>query len=199
MNAHPKFIAASAHVDEAAIQPLPRSRKTYVEGSRPDIRVPMREISQSDTPAAFGAEQNPPIYVYDTSGPYTDPAAKIDIRSGLPALRAKWIEERNDTVELDGPTSRYGQERLADPKLATLRFNLHRKPRIAKPGMNVTQMHYARRGIVTPEMEYIAIRETQRRDALPDLVTRQHRGESFGAAIPQVITPEFVRDEVARG
>ena len=199
MNANPKFLNATAHVDEAAVQALPSSRKVYVEGSRPDIRVPMREISQSDTPASMGAEKNPPIFVYDTSGPYTDPLAKIDIRSGLPALRAQWIEERNDTVALDGPSSRYGQERLADPELATLRFNLHRKPRRAKPGMNVTQMHYARKGIVTPEMEFIAIRETQRRDGLPDLVTRQHRGESFGAAIPKVITPEFVRDEVARG
>src|SRR5690349_6134499 len=199
MNANPKFLNATAHVDEAAVQPLPNSCKVYVEGSRPDLRVPMREIRQSDTPAAMGAEKNPPIYVYDTSGPYTDRSVKIDIRSGLAPLRAKWIEERNDTEELTGPTSRYGQERLADPKLATLRFNLHRKPRRAKAGMNVTQMHYARRGIITPEMEYIAIRETQRREGLPDLVTRQHRGESFGAAIPAVITPEFVRDEVARG
>ncbi|MDB5865703.1 MAG: thiC [Betaproteobacteria bacterium] len=199
MNANPKFLNTEAHVDELAVQALPNSRKVYVEGSRPDIRVPMREISQSDTPASMGAEKNPPIFVYDTSGPYTDPAAKIDIRSGLPSLRAAWIEERNDTIELEGPSSRYGQERLADPQLSTLRFNLHRKPRRAKPGMNVTQMHYARKGIVTPEMEYIAIRETQRRDALPELVTRQHRGESFGAAIPQIITPEFVRDEVARG
>src|SRR5215213_141315 len=199
MNANPKFLNATAHVDEAAVQALPNSRKVYIEGSRPDIRVPMREISQSDTPASMGAEKNPPIYVYDTSGPYTDPQARIDIRSGLPALRARWIEERKDTEELSGPTSRYGQERLADPKLGNLRFNLHRKPRRARPGMNVTQMHYARKGIITPEMEFIAIRETQRRDALPDLVTRQHRGESFGAAIPKVITPEFVRDEVARG
>jgi phosphomethylpyrimidine synthase len=199
MNANPKFLNATAHVDEAAVQPLPNSRKVYIEGSRPDIRVPMREVSQSDTPASFGAEKNPPIYVYDTSGPYTDPSVKIDIRSGLTPLRARWIEERNDTEELSGPTSRYGQERLSDPKLATLRFNLHRKPRRAKPGMNVTQMHYARKGIITPEMEFIAIRETQRREGLPELVTRQHKGESFGAAIRQVITPEFVRDEVARG
>jgi phosphomethylpyrimidine synthase len=199
MIANPKFLSATAHVDEAAVKPLPNSRKVYVEGSRTDIRVPMREIRQSDTPAAMGAEKNPPIFVYDTSGPYTDPDVKIDIRSGLPPLRAKWIEERADTEELAGPTSRYGQERLADPKLATLRFNLHRKPRRAKPGMNVTQMHYARKGIITPEMEFVAIRETQRRNALPDLVMRQHPGESFGAAIPKVITPEFVRDEVARG
>jgi phosphomethylpyrimidine synthase len=199
MNDHAKFLNVTAHVDDAAVKPLPNSRKVYVEGSRPDIRVPMREICQSDTPASFGAEKNPPLLVYDTSGPYTDPAAKIDIRSGLPALRARWIEERSDTEALAGPTSRYGQERLADPRLATLRFNLHRKPRRARPGMNVTQMHYAKRGIITPEMEYIAIRETQRRDGLPDLVTRQHPGEAFGAAIPKVITPEFVRDEVARG
>jgi len=199
MNANPDFLSATAHVDEAAVQPLPNSRKIYVQGSRPDIRVPMREITQSDTPASFGAEKNPPIEVYDTSGPYTDPQVKIDIRSGLRPLREAWIAERNDTEELAGPTSRYGRERLADPKLATLRFDLLRKPRRAKAGMNVTQMHYARRGIVTPEMEFIAIRENQRREGLIELLTKQHPGESFGAALPKVITPEFVRDEVARG
>jgi phosphomethylpyrimidine synthase len=213
MNANPKFLATSAHVDEAAIHPLPRSRKVYVEGSRADIRVPMREISQTDTPAAFGAEKNPPVCVYDTSGPYTDPEARIDIRSGLPALRSRWIEERADTERLVGPTSRYGQERLADPKLADLRFDLKRAPRRARAGANVTQMHYARRGIVTPEMEFIAIRENLRRHEyleelrssgplgkkLAELMGRQHRGESFGAAIPAEVTPQFVRDEVARG
>ena len=213
MNAHPKFIATTAHVDDAAVQPLPRSQKIYVEGSRADIRVPMREISQTDTPAAFGAETNPPVYVYDTSGPYTDPAAKIDIRSGLLALRAKWIEERGDTELLAGPSSRFGRERLDDPKLAELRFELKRKPRRAKAGSNVSQMHYARRGLVTPEMEYIAIRENLRRreyledlrstgpmgKKMADLMGRQHRGESFGASIPEEVTPEFVRDEVARG
>jgi len=213
MSANPQFLAATAKVDEAAIQPLPNSRKIYVEGSRPDIRVPMREISQSDTPASFGAEKNPPIYVYDTSGPYTDPQAQIDIRSGLPALRAKWIAERGDTEELPGPTSQYGVERLNDPKLAELRFNLHRKPRRALPGKNVSQMHYARQGIITPEMEYIAIRENLRRkeyleglkasgpmgQKLADLMGRQHPGQSFGAAIPAEITPEFVRSEVACG
>ena len=111
MNANPQLLASTAKVDEAAIQPLPNSRKIYVEGSRPDIRVPMREISQADTPASFGAEKNPPIYVYDTSGPYSDPAAQIDIRSGLPALRADCIAERNDTEELSGPSSEYGIER----------------------------------------------------------------------------------------
>src|SRR4249920_2195412 len=107
MNANPKFLAATAHVDDAAIKPLPNSRKTYVHGSRPDIRVPMREITQSDTPSMFGGERNPPVFVYDCSGPYSDPAAKIDIRKGLPALRQKWIEERNDTVLLGGPSSTY--------------------------------------------------------------------------------------------
>jgi phosphomethylpyrimidine synthase len=199
MNANPKFLNSTAHVDAGAVKPLPNSRKVYIGGSSADIQVPMREITQSDTPASMGAEKNPPIFVYDTSGPYTDPKVKIDIRSGLAPLRQKWIEKRGDTVELDGPSSRYGQERLADPELASLRFNLARKPRIAKPGMNVTQMHYARKGIVTPEMEYIAIRENQRREGLSELLTRQHPGQHFGAAIPKIITPEFVRDEVARG
>ena len=129
MNANPKFLNTTAHVDEAAVKSLPNSRKVYIEGSRADIRVPMREISQSDTPASMGKEINPPIFVYDTSGPYTDPAVNIDIRSGLHPLRQKWIEERNDTEVMSGPSSEYGRERLADPKLASLRFNLHRQPR----------------------------------------------------------------------
>ncbi|UIN21895.1 phosphomethylpyrimidine synthase ThiC [Herbaspirillum frisingense] len=213
MNANPKFLSATATVDEAAVQPLPNSRKIYVTGSRPDIRVPMREISQADTPAMFGSEKNPPIYVYDTSGPYTDPDVKIDIRAGLSTPRLPWILERDDTEELPGPTSEYGQQRLNDPALAELRFNLHRKPRRAKAGANVTQMHYARRGIITPEMEFIAIRENLRRkeyleqlkasgpmgNKLADLMGRQHPGQSFGASIPAEITPEFVREEVARG
>jgi phosphomethylpyrimidine synthase len=173
----------------------------------------MREIRQSDTPASFGAEPNPPVYVYDTSGPYTDPDATIDIRSGLAPLRAGWIAERGDTEELAGPSSQYGIERLNDPKLAELRFNLHRQPRRAMAGRNVTQMHYARQGIITPEMEYIAIRENLRRQQyleslihagpmgqkLADLMGRQHPGQSYGAAIPAEITAEFVRSEVARG
>ncbi len=199
MSANPKFLNATARVDEGAVKPLPNSRKVYIEGSRADLRVPMREITQSDTPAAMGAEKNPPIFVYDTSGPYTDPAVKIDIRSGLNPLRQPWILDRKDTEELPGPTSRYGVERMNDPKLASLRFNLGRKPRRAKAGMNVTQMHYARKGIITPEMEYIAIRENQRREGLSELLTKQHPGQHFGAAIPKIITPEFVRDEVARG
>ncbi len=199
MNANPKFLNATAELDEATYSPFPRSRKVYATGSRPDIRVPFREISLSDTPASFGAEKNPPVVVYDTSGPYTDPAVKIDIRSGLPALRAKWIEERNDTEALSGPTSQYGHARKTDPGLAELRFNLTRPPRRARAGRNVTQMHYARRGIVTPEMEFIAIRENQRREGLSELIRTQHPGQNFGANIPPVITPEFVRDEVARG
>jgi phosphomethylpyrimidine synthase len=210
MNANPKFLAATAHVDDAAVKPLPNSRKVYVG----PLRVPMREISQSDTPTMFGGEKNPPVYVYDCSGPYTDPAAKIDIRSGLPALREKWIVDREDTELLAGPSSQYGIERLNDPRLAELRFNLKRAPRRAKAGMNVSQMHYAKRGIITPEMEYIAVRENLQREQyieslqstggktgekMLELLVKQHRGESFGASIPDKITPEFVRSEVARG
>jgi len=213
MNANPKFLAATAHVDEAAVKPLPNSRKLYVQGTRADIRVPMREISQADTPTMFGGEKNPPVFVYDCSGPYTDPAARIDIRSGLAPMRLPWIEERGDTEVLPGPSSRYGVERLNDAKLAELRFNLKRTPRRARRGMNVSQMHYAKRGVVTPEMEFIALRENLERERymeslkaggktgekMLELLTTQHRGEAFGASIPQRITPEFVRAEVARG
>ncbi|KNH07175.1 Hydroxymethylpyrimidine phosphate synthase ThiC [Candidatus Burkholderia brachyanthoides] len=219
MNANPKFIFENAVVDAAAIAPLPNSRKVYVEGSTPDIRVPMREITQSDTPDGFGGEKNPPVYVYDTSGPYTDPDAKIDICSGLPALRSTWIGRRGDTEELAGLSSEFDRERAADPKTAELRFpGLHRKPRRALDGRNVSQMHYARQGIITPEMEYIAIRENQRRaeylenlknngpksEKLAKMMGRPHPGQAFGAAAfgkdaLKEITPEFVREEVARG
>ena len=199
MNANPQFLASAAHVDEAAVKPLPQSRKVYVEGSRTDIRVPMREISQSDTPASFGVEKNPPIFVYDTSGPYTDSAVNIDIRAGLQPLRQNWIEQRGDTDRLTGPSSEYGVTRLNDANLAAMRFNLARHPRRAKAGANVSQMHYARQGAITPEMEYIAIRENQRSDLLSDLLRKQHPGHDFGASLPKQITPEFVRDEVARG
>ncbi|MFT3848147.1 MAG: phosphomethylpyrimidine synthase ThiC [Propionivibrio sp.] len=214
MNASEKFLASDAHVDEAAIQPLPNSRKIYVEGSRSDIRVPMREIAQADTPTAFGGERNPPIFVYDCSGPYGDPQAEIDIRQGLPTLRAGWIAERGDTEALKNLSSEFGRMRAADQSLDELRFpGLHRKPLRAKTGKNVTQLHYARQGIITPEMEFIAIRENNNRNAyieslkasgpqgakLAALMTHQHPGQSFGASIPQEITPEFVRSEVARG
>ena len=184
MNANPKFLAATAHVDDAAVKPLPNSRKLYVG----ELRVPMREITQSG--------DNPPILVYDTSGPYTDPQAQIDIRKGLPALRERWIEARKDAELLAGPSSGYGRERLADPRLAELRFDLHRRPRRALHGKNVSQMHYARRGVITPEMQYIALRENQR---MIESLAAQHPGESFGAKLPKLVTPEFVRDEVARG
>jgi phosphomethylpyrimidine synthase len=203
MNVNNRFFARDAQVDAAAVQPFPNSHKIFVEGSLPDIRVPMREIAQADTPTSFGAEKNPPVVVYDTSGAYTDPAANIDIRSGLPPLRAHWIQERCDTQELMQLSSAYGRERLADSALSAMRFDLQRKPLQARAGANVTQMHYARRGIVTPEMEFIAIRENLQRERMRqtqlDSITRQHRGESFGAAIPDSVTPEFVRSEVARG
>lgn len=213
MSANPKFLAATAQVDSAAIQALPQSRKIYEQGSRPDIRVPFREISQDDTPTLFGGETNPPLTVYDTSGPYSDPEVSIDIRKGLPEVRRAWIDERRDTEVLAGPSSVYGQERLADPKLTAMRFELQRPPRRALAGRNVTQMHYARKGIITPEMEYVAIRENMRieqyiesvrqsgpgGEKLAARILRQHPGQSFGAAIPKKITPEFVRDEIARG
>lgn len=208
-----KFTAETAQADAAVLAPLPQSRKTYQVGSRPDIRVPFREIAQDDTPAMFGGEKNPPLVVYDTSGPYTDPNVTIDVRKGLAALRSQWIQERNDTDQLAGPSSQIGRARLQDPALAAMRFDLKRPPRIAKPGANVSQMHYARRGIVTPEMEFVAIRENLKREQYveallasgPDgekrvkRLLRQHPGQSFGAAIPASITPEFVRDEIARG
>lgn len=197
------FTRDTAQVDQAAVKPLPNSRKVYVSGSNPDIRVPMREITQTDTVTRSGAEKNPSIYVYDTSGPYTDPEIAIDIRNGLFPLRERWIETRGDTELLSGLTSAYSQERLNNPKLSELRFNLKRSSRKAKSGANVTQMHYARQGMITPEMEFIAIRENQHWEALKnnpqqDLI-RQHPGQDYGAAIPRLITPEFVRDEVARG
>jgi phosphomethylpyrimidine synthase len=203
------FLAETAQVDAAAIQPLPGSRKVYVEGSRPDIRVPFREITLSPTKTSSIDEENPPLLVYDTSGPYTDPDAQIDLRRGLPQLRRAWIEERSDTEFLAGPTSDYGNRRANDPMLAQLRFDLTRTPRRAlstkdgRPG-NVTQLHYARQGIITPEMEFIALRENQRRQALGNaegerILGHQHAGQSFGASLPKEITPEFVREEVARG
>jgi phosphomethylpyrimidine synthase len=194
-----KFSTETASVDKGTTEPFANSRKVYVTGSRPDIRVPFREISLSDTPSQFGAEKNPPVMVYDTSGPYTDPDVSIDIRNGLPAMRTPWIMERGDVEELDGPTSDFGKQRKTDPELAAMRFNLSRKPLRAIKGKNVSQMHYARQGIITPEMEFIAIRENQRREEMSELLQTQHAGENFGASIPPVITPEFVRDEVAKG
>ena len=160
----------------------------------------MREISLDPTPAMFGTETNAPVHVYDTSGPYTDPGAAIDLKQGLPPIRTSWIEDRDDTTVLPGFTSHYTRDRMANPALAPLHFDHIRPPRRARSGQRVTQMHYARNGIVTPEMEFIAIRENQKLEALHASGTlHQHPGQAFGAAIPRSITPEFVRDEVARG
>jgi phosphomethylpyrimidine synthase len=205
MSAIPQdFIRKTAKVSEEVTQPFSNSRKIYIQGSRADIRVPMREITLTPTHTDNGVEENPPITVYDTSGPYSDPDADIDLLQGLADVRAQWIDERADSEVLNQPTSEFGRQREADPSLAHLRFGHLRQPRRAKSGCNVTQMHYARQGIITPEMEYVAIRENQRlqefrADARYEALLRQHPGQDFGASIPQEITPEFVRDEIARG
>src|SRR5215510_6606848 len=189
--------------------PFPASRKIYVTGTNPRVRVPMREISLTPTKSMSGgpATPNDPITVYDTSGPYTDPSVEIDLKRGLAAIRREWILSRGDVEQLADVTSQYGRMRATDPKLADLRFQHVRKPLRAKSGSNVTQIRYARKGIVTPEMEFIAIRENQSREVARELASRnghgggvaQHPGQAWGASIPAVITPEFVRDEVARG
>ena len=183
--------------------PFSGSRKIYIEGIRhKDVRVPMREVRLSPTTSRLpgvAPVSNEPVYLYDTSGPYTDPDVAIDVRRGLSPLRLQWIAARNDTEQLDRPTSAFGQQRLADKGLDHLRFEHLRKPLRAKPGQCVTQMHYAKQGIITPEMEFIAIRENMRREMLAESIKKQHPGQSWGAAIPKEITPEFVRDEVARG
>jgi phosphomethylpyrimidine synthase len=201
MSAIPEdFIRKTARLSDEVTRPFPNSRKIHVQGSRPDIRVPMRQVEQADTPASFGSEQNPPITLYDTSGPYTDPDSAIDLMRGLPALRDVWIKERGDTEQLTGPSSEFGRDRQSNPELAQLRFEHIRPPRRARTGANVTQMHYARRGVITPEMEFVAIRENLRLDELRDTpLFTQHRGVSFGASLPERVTPEFVRDELARG
>ena len=198
INQQPDFNKLDATIDPNALHSFKNSKKIYVEGNN-NIKVPFREISLSDTASQFGAEKNNPVVVYDTSGPYTDPAYQIDIRNGLPALRSQWILDRGDVEELDGPTSDFGKERQSDPELEKMRFNLKRKPLKAKPGQNVSQMHYAKKGIITPEMEYIAIRENQRREGISEFIQTQHPGQSYGASIPKLITPEFVREEVAKG
>ena len=194
-------LSESAQVDQQSVQPFPRSRKVYVEGSRPDIRVPMREISLHDTPTDFGGESNAPVLVYDTSGPYTDPEVIIDVRKGLADVRSAWIDARGDTERLAGLSSNFGQQRLNDAELAKLRFAHVNNPRRAKAGANVTQMHYARQGIITAEMEYVAIRENMKLQEAraAGLLSQQHAGHSFGASIPKEITAEFVREEIARG
>ena len=176
---------------------LPASKKVYIQGSRPDIQVPMREISLTNTPEGLGGTENLPIMVYDTSGVYTDPNIQIDLNQGLPHVREKWINERQDTEYLPQLSSEFGQARLKDIRTANIRFAHIQNPRKAKHGKNVTQMHYAKQGIITPEMEYIAIRENQRQ--LEGIDIRQHQGQNFGAKNLTEITPEFVRQEVAEG
>jgi phosphomethylpyrimidine synthase len=200
MNALPsELLRQTEELSESVTRPIPGSRKVHVTGSRPDLRVPLREVALSDTPLVFGAEKNAPVTIYDTSGPYTDPDYRIDLAAGLPALRARWVLERGDVEQLAGLSSEFGRKRESDRKLDAVRFPNLRRPLRAKAGANVTQMHYARRGIVTPEMEFIALRENQRLESLEAHLRVQHPGESFGAALPKLITPEFVRDEVARG
>ncbi len=197
--------AASDYIYNLTGQPFPSSHKVYVEGTQENVRVGMREITLSDT-FIGGDEQNPvyesnaPLRVYDTSGPYTDPEFKLDVRKGLNKYREQWIESRNDTEVLESVTSQFAQQRMADDGLDHIRFEHLPKIRRAKAGKNVTQMHYARQGIVTPEMEYVAIRENMGRAQIrEELLAAQHKGESFGASIPEFITPEFVRAEIARG
>ena len=195
------FLSNTARVDEASVQPFPSSRKVYIQGSKEDIQVPMREITLTDTPTDFGGEKNSPVYVYDTSGPYTDPAASIDVRKGLNPLRENWIGRREDTEQLSDLTSAYGQRRKNDPMLANLRFDHLKSPLKAKSGANVSQMYYARKGIITDEMEFVAIRENMKLQEAQEagVVLQQHPGQPFGAKIPDEITPEFVRQEVAEG
>ncbi len=197
--------AAANYIHNLTGQPFPNSHKVYVEGAHPGVRVGMREITLSDT-FIGGTEENPvfeknaPIRVYDTSGPYTDPNFELNVRKGLPQMRRAWIEGRDDTEVLPSKSSQFAQQRMADEGLDHIRFEHLPEVRRAKAGKNVTQMHYARQGIITPEMEYIAIRENMGRAQLSEQLRKeQHQGQSFGASIPEFITPEFVRDEIARG
>ena len=194
-------LSDSAKVDEQSVKPFTRSQKVYVQGSRPDILVPMREVSLDVTPTDFGGEVNAPVLIYDTSGPYTDPSVQIDVRKGLGDVRSAWIDDRDDTERLPGLSSNFGQMRLEDAELTKLRFAHVKNPRRAKAGANVSQMHYARQGIITAEMEYVAIRENMKLQEAraAGLLDQQHPGHSFGASIPKEITAEFVRDEIARG
>ncbi len=201
-----KILSRDAQADSASLESFPSSQKIHLTGSRGDIRVAMREISLSPTPIAqkdgsTRIEENPSVRVYDTSGPYSDPNVDIDIRKGLPPLRQAWIDERNNTETLSTNSSEYSRERLENEALNKLRFDLTRSPKRAKAGENVTQLHYARQGIITPEMEYIAIRENMSLQQAREQghLGNQHPGDSFGANTPTEITPEFVRSEVASG
>ncbi|MCV6624424.1 MAG: phosphomethylpyrimidine synthase ThiC [Cellvibrionaceae bacterium] len=201
-NSQTAFLSESASVDKLSTTPLPNSKKIYIRGSREGIRVAMREVSQSPTHQQDGRlEENPAVRVYDTSGPYTDPNIEIDVRKGLAPIRHDWINERDDCEELAGFSSDYTQHRAQHIGLEALRFHTTRKPLRAKAGKNVSQLHYAKQGIITPEMEYIAIRENLALEeaAIEEASKSQHPGENFGANTPKFITPEFVRSEVAAG
>jgi phosphomethylpyrimidine synthase len=185
-------------------KPFPASRKRYMQGSRSDLRVPYREIELTATHHSQGVEANPPLPVYDCSGPFSDPDCSIDLAEGLPKLRRSWIEERGDTEALRGLTSAYGRQRAADLLTRELRFPSPPRPRVALAGRNVSQMHYARKGVITPEMEFVALRESMRLEELRSdpayaALLRAHRGHDRGASLPEAVTPEFVRSEVAAG
>ncbi len=194
----------SAQLSADIRQPFPGSRKIYVQGSREDLKVGMREVHCSATAPSFGEDENLPITIYDTSGPYSNPDTEVNLLQGLLPVRSNWIEQRNDTLQLAQPSSEYGCARQSDPRTAHLRFAHYHPPRRARPGRAVTQMHYARRGIITPEMEYVALREDMRlqehrKDPGYKKLLLQHAGQRFGANLPEEITPEFVRNEVACG
>jgi len=202
MNANPEhFLEKISSLDTSTNQHFPNSHKIYIQGSRSDIQVPMREISLATTETGSGIEENAPIRVYDSSGIYSDKETAVNLRTGLPLVRENWINERNDTEELDSVSSTYGRARQSDLNTAHLRFEHLKKPRRARSGCNVTQLYYARQGIITPEMEYIAIRENMAKAQAANQkeVNEQHQGRSFGANIPTEITADFVRSEVAAG
>ncbi|MED5385177.1 MAG: phosphomethylpyrimidine synthase ThiC [Pseudomonadota bacterium] len=202
MNANlENFLDRIDQLDTSSHQHFPNSRKIYVKGSRPDLRVPMREIALTSTETEHGIERNPPIRVYDSSGIYSDASAKVDLRAGLPPVRSPWITERGDSEQLESVSSAFGRIRQSDAQTAHLRFEHMKKPLRAKSGKNVTQLHYARQGIITPEMEFVAIRENMAKQQASEQcdLAGQHHGHSYGANIPCEITPEFVREEVALG
>ena len=196
MAKHTKLSVDSAALAGITREPFPNSKKVFLASTRfPDVKVPVRQVSQSPTRHAGGrVSENAPVMLYDTSGPFSDPSVEIDLRKGLPVVRS-WTARHDDVERLPGSSSDYSQARLADARLSALRFHTDRQPLRAKAGKNVSQLHAARRGEITPEMEFIALRENQRFASS----RIQHAGESFGASVPQEITPEFVRDEVARG
>ena len=219
MNYNTLPVSNEKNTNEVISKNLKKSRRIYVQGSKANIRVPFREVIQDPTKGINEVEKNPPITLYDTSGPFGDDSLSVDIEKrvdvgkGITPLRLPWIEDRNDTEYLNEPSSSYGKERAKNKKIAHLKFNLHRRPRRAKKGSNVSQMHYAKKNIITPEMEFVSIRENLRRKEFIDSLIKSgevtqkqldrlishHQGESFGAQIPFEVTPEFVRSEIALG